>query len=50
MVDYIRGINVKESLKYGEYGSFEHLLFLFVAGLIGLGRGGSIVGLFPQTL
>ena len=27
MVDYERGMTVK-SCKYGEYGSFEHLLFL----------------------
>ena len=30
MVDYVKGDDGKEALyKYGEYGSFEHLLFLF---------------------
>ena len=29
MVDYVREITVKKSCKYGEYGSFEHLLSLF---------------------
>ena len=30
MVDFIREMTVKKSCKYGDYGSFEHLLFLFV--------------------
>ena len=30
MVDYIREMTVKKSFKYGEYGSFEHLLFLLL--------------------
>ena len=29
MVDYARKMTVKKSCKYGEYGSFEHILFLF---------------------
>ena len=29
MVDYVREMTVRESSKYGKYGSFEHLLFLF---------------------
>ena len=29
MVDYVRKMTVKKSCKYGEYGSFEHSLFLF---------------------
>ena len=28
-VDYLREMTVKKSCKYGEYGSFEHLHFLF---------------------
>ena len=28
MVDYVREMTAKKSCKYGEYGSFEHLLFL----------------------
>ena len=28
VVDYVKGMTVK-SCKYGEYGSFEHLFFLF---------------------
>ena len=28
MVDYVREVTVKKTCKYGEYGSFEHLLFL----------------------
>ena len=28
MVDHVRKMTVKKSCKYGEYGSFEHLLFL----------------------
>ena len=28
MVDNVREMAVKKSCKYGEYGSFEHLLFL----------------------
>ena len=30
MVDYVRKMAAKKSCKYGEYGSFEHLLFLFI--------------------
>ena len=30
MVDCVREMTVKKSCKYGEYGSFEHLLFLVV--------------------
>ena len=30
MVDDVREMALKKSCKYGEYGSFEHLLFLFV--------------------
>ena len=29
MIDYVRKMSVKKSSKYGEYGLFEHLLFLF---------------------
>ena len=29
-VDYVRGMTVKKFCKYGESGSVEHLLFLFV--------------------
>ena len=29
MVDYVSKMSVKKSCKYGEYGSFEHLLFLW---------------------
>ena len=29
MVDYVREMTVKKSCEYGNYGSFEHLLFLF---------------------
>ena len=29
MVDYVREIAVNMTCKYGEYGLFEHLLFLF---------------------
>ena len=29
IVDYVREMTVKKSCKYGEYGSFEDLLFLF---------------------
>ena len=29
VADYVRGMTAKKSCKYGEYGSFEHLLFLF---------------------
>ena len=29
MVDYVRKMAVKKSCTYGEYGSFDHLLFLF---------------------
>ena len=28
VVDYVRKVTVKKSCMYGEYGSFEHLLFL----------------------
>ena len=31
MVDYVREMTVKKSCKYGEYGSFEHLLILFTS-------------------
>ena len=30
MVDYVRKMTVKKSCKYGDYGSFEYLLLLFV--------------------
>ena len=30
MVDYVRKMTVKKSCKNYEYGSFQHLLFLFV--------------------
>ena len=30
MVDHVRKMTVKKSCKYGEYGSFQHLLFLLV--------------------
>ena len=30
MVDYVREMTVKKPCKYDEYGSFEHMLFLFV--------------------
>ena len=30
MVEYVREMAVKKSCKYGEYGSFEHLLFLLI--------------------
>ena len=30
MVSYVRKIIVKKSCKYGEYGWFEHLLFMFL--------------------
>ena len=33
MVDYIREMTVKKS-KYGKYGSFEHLLFLYSVVLV----------------
>ena len=29
IIAYVREMTVKKSCKYGEYGSFEHLLFLF---------------------
>ena len=29
MVDYVRKMTVNKSCKYGEYGSFKHLLILF---------------------
>ena len=29
MVDDVREMTVEKSCKYGEYGLFEHLLFLF---------------------
>ena len=32
MVDYVREMTVKKSCKYGQYGSFVHLLFLFFSG------------------
>ena len=28
IVDFVKEMTVKKSCKYGEYGSFEHLLFL----------------------
>ena len=31
MVDYVREMTVKKSCKYGEYGLFEQLLFLFLS-------------------
>ena len=31
IVDYVWKVTVKKSWKYGEHGSFEHLLFLFCA-------------------
>ena len=34
MANYIRKITLKKSCKYGEYGSFEHLLSLIVFSLI----------------
>ena len=30
MVDYVREVTAKKSCKYGKYGSFENLVFLFV--------------------
>ena len=30
MVDYVREMTVKKSCKYGEYGSFEHLVLLLL--------------------
>ena len=39
-VDYVKQINKKKSCKYSEYGSFEHLLFLFD---FFLGGGGGLV-------
>ena len=35
IVDYVRKKTVKKSCKYGEYGSFEYLLFLFCLGEYG---------------
>ena len=35
LVDYVREMTLKKSCKYGEYGSFEHLLLLFGVGLAG---------------
>ena len=34
MVDYVREMTVKKSFKYAEYGSFEHLLFLFYLNIV----------------
>ena len=28
MVDYVQGMTVKKSCKYGRYGSFDHVVFL----------------------
>ena len=36
MVDYVREMTAKESCQYGEYESFEHLLFLF-SSWVGVG-------------
>ena len=33
MVDYVRQMTENKSWKYGEYGSFEHLLFFVLEGL-----------------
>ena len=30
MVDYVREVTVKKFCKYGEFESFEHLLFLLI--------------------
>ena len=38
MADYVRKMTAKKSYKYGEYGSFEHVLFLF-NGLISFRLG-----------
>ena len=43
MIDYVRKMTAKKSCKYGEYGPFEHLLFLFFnissnAKVIGRGK------------
>ena len=41
MVDIVREMTSKKSCKFGEYGSFEHLLFLFhQERMRGGGRGG----------
>ena len=32
MVDYVREMTAEKSCKYGEHGSREHLLFLFLVG------------------
>ena len=34
MVDCVRKMTVKKSCKYGEYGSFEHLLFMFLFWIV----------------
>ena len=34
MVEYVKNMTMKKFCKYGEYGLFEHLLFLFI-GIIG---------------
>ena len=34
VVGYVTEMTVKKSCKYGEYGSFEHLLFLFDPNLL----------------
>ena len=31
IVDYVKKMTEKKSCEYGEYGLFEHLLFLFVS-------------------
>ena len=30
VVEYVKEVTCKKSCKYGKYGSFEHLLFLFI--------------------
>ena len=35
MVDYVREMAMEKSCKYGKYGSFEHLLFLFFCKIVG---------------
>ena len=30
MADYVKEMTVKKSCRYAQYGSFEHLLFLFI--------------------
>ena len=41
LIDYVKKVAAEKSCKYGEYGSFEHLLFLLLPGKSWLGgRGG----------